>query len=616
MKKTLYLSSKFKKSLNEDKDVLTISGFANTTNKDRVGDVIVREAWFNGMDNYLKNPILLAQHRYDAPIGSMVDYEISNKGLHIEGEIHKDLNPGVFKAVELGILKAFSVGFSVKDADYDSTTDIFKIKELDLLEISVVSIPANQDSLFSVSKSGLQNSNDIKEYMDYRKSFSPKTQQRKEDIDMTKEELDALVEQKLQARIDEENKQKELEAKEKAKKDAIIKEVSAGSDRLIKDLESKLEASEEKFAEAMASMQNEINEKSEELKARHESKMKFTHGDGKERFEKEIEEAALLSKFMRKDVKDTEFGKQVMNKVNTSSSVQVSSADFEQIVSTNLLRDVELELVIKPLFNTVQLQSANQIVPIVPDPGYGTWVTSTDFGTDASSGNEETTTLTEKTLTTYKVASKSYLSVETEEDSIIPMLPILRAQLVRSLAKTIDKAILRGAGSGSDPVTGLFSLATTDSNAITSGTTAIDISDGAKNIDLEYTRRQLTAKYAINPKDVVYIVAPEVYFDLIEDSAWADANLVTAQEATKLNGEVGMAYGSKILVSDQFEAQAATKEGVVAINTSTILIPELRGLRLETEYSAEKQRTVVVASQRLGSNQIFAGGVATNAWIA
>ena len=59
-----------------------------------------------------------------------------------------------------------------------------------------------------------------------------------------------------------------------------------------------------------------------------------------------------------------------MEKVNAHSGVGVSSADFEQVVSTNVERDIQNELVLAPLFREVPMTSANMIIPILPDSGY------------------------------------------------------------------------------------------------------------------------------------------------------------------------------------------------------------------------------------------------------
>ena len=64
---------------------------------------------------------------------------------------------------------------------------------------------------------------------------------------------------------------------------------------------------------------------------------------------------------------DNEYSKSVMEKVNAHSGVAVSSADFEQVVSTNIERDIQNELVLAPLFREIPMTSANMIIPILPD---------------------------------------------------------------------------------------------------------------------------------------------------------------------------------------------------------------------------------------------------------
>ena len=73
----------------------------------------------------------------------------------------------VAELVKEGILGAFSVGFRVKDADYLEETDGLKIKDAELFEVSVVSVPCNQAATFSLSKSF----DSMEEYEDFKKTF-------------------------------------------------------------------------------------------------------------------------------------------------------------------------------------------------------------------------------------------------------------------------------------------------------------------------------------------------------------------------------------------------------------------------------------------------------------
>ncbi len=155
-----------------DNPPLKIKGYANTITKDRAGDVILSEAWTtsNALKNFMKNPIMLFGHNHSRPIGKILDLVPTESGLMVEGEVSSaDLQ--IYSLIRDEVLKTFSVGFYIKDAEWDDMTETFIIKDLELLEISVVSVPCNQDSTFSLSKS--VNHSD---YMELRKSFVKSSQ--------------------------------------------------------------------------------------------------------------------------------------------------------------------------------------------------------------------------------------------------------------------------------------------------------------------------------------------------------------------------------------------------------------------------------------------------------
>jgi len=156
MDKTLYLNSSFEtKALKKGSKSLKIAGYANTTAKDRSGDIVTAEAWAKGVDNYRRNPVLLYQHKHDCPIGRVDNIRVDKKGIFVEGMVSEaaEKNHGVQTLIKDGALKSFSVGFRVKDGKYNREDDSMMITEVELLEISVVSVPCNQDSLFSIRKS-------------------------------------------------------------------------------------------------------------------------------------------------------------------------------------------------------------------------------------------------------------------------------------------------------------------------------------------------------------------------------------------------------------------------------------------------------------------------------
>ena len=154
--KKFYLNSVLEaKSFNKKTKSIKIAGYANTTAKDRAGDVITAHAWAKGVDNFRRNPVLLYQHKHDCPIGKVSKIQVDKKGIFVEASVSEaaEKTHGVQTLIKDGALKSFSVGFKVKDGNYDRTDDTMTITDVELLEISVVSVPCNQDSLFSISKS-------------------------------------------------------------------------------------------------------------------------------------------------------------------------------------------------------------------------------------------------------------------------------------------------------------------------------------------------------------------------------------------------------------------------------------------------------------------------------
>lgn len=139
----------FKKE-NGEFDKITIQGYASTKDRDRYGHEVEPTAFTNLKDFLEVNPIFLLQHKYDKPIGIVTQGIPDNVGLYIKADIMENTD-NCMSQVEKGILRGFSIGFRIlkaefiikEGADGDIEDMYFHIQELELLEISLVSIPAN-----------------------------------------------------------------------------------------------------------------------------------------------------------------------------------------------------------------------------------------------------------------------------------------------------------------------------------------------------------------------------------------------------------------------------------------------------------------------------------------
>ena len=672
MEKIFHWANSFKTLGESDDGGLDIKGSASTNALDRAGDIIEPGAWTKGgLDNYKNNPILLFNHNYDRPIGRAKELEVSENGLDITARISKSAGD-IKDLIKDGVLGAFSVGFKVKDADYISETDGYKIKDAELFEVSVVSVPCNQNAVFSVSKSF----DSMEEYNKFKNDFiktnsteemteveqssearadktetkmseESKTPEVSPEFDLegfAKEAAEKAVasyamkqaeqkaaDEKAAAEAAEEAAQAEAtqkaadEAKQQEQK-SIVTAVTSGAETLVRDIEDRVNEKQEDLETVVKELQAELKERSEDIMNMRESKRIFENrrgeGDWKTAFADDVVDAKVLGLATGRGY-DTDYAKSTMEKVNAHSGVGVSSADFEQIVSTNVERDIQNELVLAPLFREIPMSAANMIIPILPDSGYAEFTANQAATGSSPHGNLAQTgdtygspyggiDLAEKTLTTKKLISQSYLGNETEEDAIMPILPLIRESIVRSHAKGIENAILLGNHSTgvytSGTFDGLVKMASDDSDETQSATAVA--SDTVTAAELLALRKNM-GKYGVNPNDVVYVVSQAVYFQLLEDAEFQDANLV-GDMATKLRGEIGQVFGSRILLCDEFPAQAANGYGAVAVYPRNYVMPRLRGVTLESDYEVANQRRVLVASQRIGFDDLIAG--ATSKW--
>jgi HK97 family phage prohead protease len=622
------------KAIEEGEGELRIAGYASTDSIDRQSDRILPTAWTRGgLKNYENNPILLFNHDYNKPIGKVIEMSTDKRGLRIKGVISKSAGD-IYNLVKEGVLSTFSVGFLVKDADYDKSADGLIVKDAELLEVSVVSVPANQDATFSLAKSF----DSPEDYQNFKKQFingntssvtegAGETASRKlkmdEQNDMIQKAVAAALEASEKARAEkaatelaEKKAAEEMEAKVAA---VTAKVIATSEEKIYAELEKRFQDKEVNLEKAVEGLRNELSEKSEELKAISTSKRVFSDrtsdsSDWKKSFATDMENAYLLARITGKGY-ETKFAKNVMEKVNTHSSVSVSSADFEQEVSTNIERDIQNELILAPMFREVAMNTASMIIPIMPDSGYAE-ITANAGSTDGTSPNGTLDSrggtnrggiaLTEVELRTVKMVAKSYLGNETEEDAILPILPLLREAMIRQHARGVENLFLLGghadgAYSSVTAAQGLLKYASTQSRDVNTGTAGTLPALTASGL---LTLRKNMGKYGLRANDVAYIVSQRAYFELLEDPEFQDFNLVNTQ-ATKLTGEVGQVFGSPVMMCDEFPDPAAGKYYALAVNTRNFVVPRQRGVTVESDYLVEEQHRVLVTSQRLGFKEII-----------
>lgn len=148
--------SEFKIKALEDGSVY-VEGWANKAIVDRGKDLIGKKAW--NLENYKKNSIMLFNHDHSKPIGKMMTVEARDEGLYVKGRISNSKDPEISRIRDLvkeGILNSLSVGIMVSDEE--NRDGVNMVKSAELHEVSVVAVPMNQDSQFTVSAKSMQGS--------------------------------------------------------------------------------------------------------------------------------------------------------------------------------------------------------------------------------------------------------------------------------------------------------------------------------------------------------------------------------------------------------------------------------------------------------------------------
>jgi len=133
----------------EDKNYGTFEGYGSVFgNKDLGNDVIEAGAFAKSLKKRKpQNVKLLYQHKSDMPIGVFDEIKEDEHGLVVKGRLALKTQAGAeaYELLKMGALDGLSIGFRVnpKEVSYDKRGNKRIIKEVDLMEVSLVTFPMN-----------------------------------------------------------------------------------------------------------------------------------------------------------------------------------------------------------------------------------------------------------------------------------------------------------------------------------------------------------------------------------------------------------------------------------------------------------------------------------------
>jgi HK97 family phage major capsid protein/HK97 family phage prohead protease len=147
---TLYSVFTVSKAVKEgDKGI--IEGIASTPTTDRQDDIVEPK----GAEYKLPIP-LLWQHDSDSPIGSVVSAKVTKDGIAIVAEVALGYLPEIDRAwtlIKIGLVRGLSIGFRPLEYSFVEETGGIRFMRWEWLELSAVTIPANQEASIQNIKS-------------------------------------------------------------------------------------------------------------------------------------------------------------------------------------------------------------------------------------------------------------------------------------------------------------------------------------------------------------------------------------------------------------------------------------------------------------------------------
>jgi HK97 family phage major capsid protein len=308
--------------------------------------------------------------------------------------------------------------------------------------------------------------------------------------------------------------------------------------------------------------------------------------------------------------------KRLMTSVDAGVGEEIAEVDQ----SVALLRDFYLPTVVASNIPTIQMPTGKMKLSMITSEGAsfykptgeGVAVTASDLAT------------MEAPFVAYVLKSQVDVSMELEEDSIIALLPQLRAILLQNASAAIDEAILNAdastgtqninyyaasGGSNIDTASrfllgfdGLIHLALNEASGMTVDVGTLDEDDFGALLGL-------LGKYGTDPRNVLFIMDLWTYNKARQLDCFQTMDKVGSQ-ATLLTGQLGVVYGVPVIVCPQMAKANATgqvdqtsgnntKGRILAVNKQMYRAGLARPVQVRTQVDEPKTSTSIVTSFRL-----------------
>ena len=285
--------------------------------------------------------------------------------------------------------------------------------------------------------------------------------------------------------------------------------------------------------------------------------------------------------------------------------------------SNQLMMKIENERKVAALFPTIQMPQNPYIFPV-----QGAYATAYKIAENAAI-TESTPGTSNVTFTAAKLAVHTQVTSEMEEDSIVSILPYLKDEMAKALARGEENALINGCA---DNTIDSDNTTASDQRRVFVGLRKLLIANSYKtdigtfNADtVGALRAKMTVNYA--PDKCVWICGVSVWEQLSRLKDASGNPLVMTLDkfganATLVKGVIGYLFGSPVILSDWmretlntngvYDASTTTKAALILVRPDAFKIGYRGSVIVESQRVVDYQYTKLVTSMRLAFNPMLA----------
>jgi HK97 family phage prohead protease len=131
---------------------------------DAYGEIVAPGAFTDSLERHKAqgtSPVMLLHHDSSRPVGNWTQLHEREDGLHVEGKLLMDVRDGAeaYSLLKARALTGLSIGYRVEEKS-EGADGVTVLEKVDLVEVSLVSFPANPNARVTTVKS-ICNAGDI-----------------------------------------------------------------------------------------------------------------------------------------------------------------------------------------------------------------------------------------------------------------------------------------------------------------------------------------------------------------------------------------------------------------------------------------------------------------------